>query len=120
MKMTPFVKSRLWSSRDCFSCSIYATGKSIKELNFCNYKFRWLEGCNGAFRLIYTDVVCSTIFDWLVAHCFTPISKVPHSYKDGNVPFITVISEDSWHTPIAERLAVELSLPVFTTKENRG
>ena len=29
--------------------------------------------------------------------------------------FIMVISKDPWHTPIAERLAVGLSLPAFTT-----
>ena len=33
--------------------------------------------------------------------------SVPH------VPFIMVIFEDPWYTPFTERLAVELSQPVF-------
>ena len=37
-----------------------------------------------------------------------------HTYCDTGNPFITVISEDPWHTHIARRLAVVLSLPVFT------
>ena len=38
-----------------------------------------------------------------------------HTYCETGHLFIMVISEDPWHTPNAERLAVELSLPVFTT-----
>ena len=37
-----------------------------------------------------------------------------HTYCDTRHPFIMVISEDSLHC-ITERLAVDLSLPVFTT-----
>ena len=33
-----------------------------------------------------------------------------HTYCDTGHPFIMVISEDPWHTPIAERSAVELSI----------
>ena len=35
-----------------------------------------------------------------------------HTYCDTGHPFKMVISEDPWHTPVAERLAVELSLLV--------
>ena len=38
--------------------------------------------------------------------------SVPHLLWDGH-PFIMVISEDLWHKPIVERLAVELLLPVL-------
>ena len=39
-----------------------------------------------------------------------------HTYCDTGHPFIMVISDDPWYSqPIAERLAVELSLPAFTT-----
>ena len=42
--------------------------------------------------------------------------SVPHLYCDTGLPFIMVISEDTpTLTPIAERLAVELSLPALTT-----
>ena len=41
-------------------------------------------------------------------------------YCDTGHPFIMVISKDPWHTPIAELLAVGLSIPVFTTKVCRG
>ena len=37
-----------------------------------------------------------------------------HIYCDTGQPFIMVISEDTWHSPVAERLAVELSLPVLS------
>ena len=39
-----------------------------------------------------------------------------HTYCDTGLPFIMVISEDPLHSHlhVAERLAVELSLPVFT------
>ena len=40
---------------------------------------------------------------------------VCHTYCDTAHPFIMVIYEDPRHRPAAERLAVELSLPVFTT-----
>ena len=43
-----------------------------------------------------------------------------HTYYDTGRPFIMVISENPWHTPIAERLAGELSLPVLTTYICRG
>ena len=36
-----------------------------------------------------------------------------NTYCDTRHTFIMVISEDPWHTPFAERLAVELSLLVF-------
>ena len=39
-----------------------------------------------------------------------------HTYCDTGHLFVMVISEDPWHSPIAERSAVELPLPVFTTK----
>ena len=38
-----------------------------------------------------------------------------HTYCDTGHPFIMVIFEDTWHSPIAERLTVELSLPVLRT-----
>ena len=38
-----------------------------------------------------------------------------HTHCDTGLPFIMVISEDPWNTPVAERLVVNLSLPVFTT-----
>ena len=34
-----------------------------------------------------------------------------HTYCDTDRPFITVISEGPWHSPVAERLVVKLSLP---------
>ena len=39
-----------------------------------------------------------------------------HTFCDTGHPFIMIISEDPWHSQlyVAERLAVELSLPVFT------
>ena len=38
-----------------------------------------------------------------------------HTYSDKGHPCIMIISTTPWHTPISERLAEELSLPVFTT-----
>ena len=98
MKMTLHVQSRHWSSKDRLSCSIYATDKTIQELSVHNHKFRWWEGCYGAFTLIYIDELCGIVVAWLVAYCFTPSSKVPYSYRDGTVPFIVVISEDPCHS----------------------
>ena len=43
-----------------------------------------------------------------------------HTYCDTGHLFIMVISEDPWLTSSAERLAVELSLPVLTTWVCRG
>ena len=43
-----------------------------------------------------------------------------HAYCDTGHPFLMVISEDPWHTPIAKRLTVELSLPAFKTKVCHG
>ena len=43
-----------------------------------------------------------------------------HTYCYTGHPFIMVISENSRHRLIAERLAVELSLPILTTKVCRG
>ena len=46
--------------------------------------------------------------------------SVPH-LRDIGRPFIMVISEDPWHSHLSpESLAVELSLPVFTTFYMRG
>ena len=43
-----------------------------------------------------------------------------HTYCDKAHPFIMVISEDLCHTPNAERLAMELSRPVWPTHVCRG
>ena len=47
-------------------------------------------------------------------------SLMYHTYCDTGHPFIMAIFEDPWHTPFAERLAVELSLHVFTTLVGRS
>ena len=49
------------------------------------------------------------------ANLSSEVSLSYHTYCDSRHRFKMVISEDPWHTPFAERLAVELSLPAFRT-----
>ena len=61
---------------------------------------------------------------WTYARHSWPLSSVGslacHTYCDTKHPFIMVISEDPWHSHLVQSLAVELSLPICTTKICHG
>ena len=107
-----------------------------KYLAFDSKRINWVSPFRCNFDR--TDDVNVEIF------CLSSHSRIFHSYGDVTITgeglkilnmaieqwgffsvphllFIMVISEDPWHSePIAERLAMELSLTVFTTWVCRG
>ena len=58
------------------------------------------------------QIFTCTRHSWLLS---SEGSLACHTYCDTGYLLILVISEDPWHSPLAERLTVELSLPVFMT-----
>ena len=81
--------------------------------------FVWSFSFNSRIFHSYGDVIIADerLQNWTYARHLWPLnsegSLASHTYCDTGRRFLMVISEALM--PIAERLAVELSLPVFTT-----
>ena len=94
--------------QDLFVCYIGLTSHST-TFHYCIWRcrhYRW-----GALNLTFARHSWPLSSEGFIAW---------HSECDTGHPFIIVISEDPLYSRIAERLSVDLSLPVFSTSVCRG